>query len=139
MAYYFSRILPVGLDEAVRRVTEALRQEGFGISADASRGQILVLPSSPSCLGTCGAAWLRRLVEISQSSQRKELLQFQQGSSAPGDSTMKNQAGASHSLWLIVLFAVLAMALIMMLSRPAAQEPSAGSVESTATAAPAHN
>ena len=31
MAYYFSKILPVGFDEAVRRTTEALKQQGFGI------------------------------------------------------------------------------------------------------------
>jgi uncharacterized protein (DUF302 family) len=31
MAYYFSKTLPVGFEEAVRRTTEALKQEGFGI------------------------------------------------------------------------------------------------------------
>src|ERR1019366_4246327 len=31
MAYYFSKTLPVGFDEAVRRTTDALKQEGFGI------------------------------------------------------------------------------------------------------------
>jgi uncharacterized protein (DUF302 family) len=31
MAYYFSKTLPVGFDEAVRRATEALKQQGFGI------------------------------------------------------------------------------------------------------------
>ncbi len=31
MAYYFSKTLPVGFDEALRRTTEALRHEGFGI------------------------------------------------------------------------------------------------------------
>ena len=31
MAYYFSKSLPVGFDEAVRRTTEALKLEGFGI------------------------------------------------------------------------------------------------------------
>jgi uncharacterized protein (DUF302 family) len=31
MAYYFSKRLPAGFDEAVRRTTEALKQEGFGI------------------------------------------------------------------------------------------------------------
>ncbi len=30
-AYYFSKTLPVGFEEAVRRTTEALKQEGFGI------------------------------------------------------------------------------------------------------------
>jgi uncharacterized protein (DUF302 family) len=31
MSYYFSRILPIGFDEAVRRTVDALKQEGFGI------------------------------------------------------------------------------------------------------------
>jgi uncharacterized protein (DUF302 family) len=31
MAYYFSKTLPVDFDEAVRRTTEALKREGFGI------------------------------------------------------------------------------------------------------------
>jgi uncharacterized protein (DUF302 family) len=31
LAYYFSKTLPVGFEEAVRRTTEALKQEGFGI------------------------------------------------------------------------------------------------------------
>ncbi len=31
MNYYFSKTLPVGFDEAVRRTTDALKQAGFGI------------------------------------------------------------------------------------------------------------
>jgi uncharacterized protein (DUF302 family) len=31
MAYYFSKTLRVGFDEAVRQTTEALKREGFGI------------------------------------------------------------------------------------------------------------
>jgi len=31
MGYYFSKTLPVGFDEAVKRTTEALKREGFGI------------------------------------------------------------------------------------------------------------
>jgi uncharacterized protein (DUF302 family) len=31
MAYYFSKTLPVGFDEAVQLTTEALKREGFGI------------------------------------------------------------------------------------------------------------
>jgi uncharacterized protein (DUF302 family) len=31
MAYYFSKTLPTGFDEAVKRTTEALKREGFGI------------------------------------------------------------------------------------------------------------
>lgn len=31
MTYYFSKIMPAGFDEAVRRTVEALKAEGFGI------------------------------------------------------------------------------------------------------------
>jgi uncharacterized protein (DUF302 family) len=31
VAYYFNKILPAGFDDAVRRTTEALKQEGFGV------------------------------------------------------------------------------------------------------------
>ncbi len=31
MAYYFSKILPLDFNEAVRRTTEALQREGFGL------------------------------------------------------------------------------------------------------------
>jgi uncharacterized protein (DUF302 family) len=31
MAYYFSKTLPAGFDEAVQRTTEALKREAFGI------------------------------------------------------------------------------------------------------------
>jgi len=31
MAYYFSKTLPAGFDEVVKRTTEALKREGFGI------------------------------------------------------------------------------------------------------------
>jgi uncharacterized protein (DUF302 family) len=31
MSYYFNKVLPIGFDEAVKRTTEALRSEGFGI------------------------------------------------------------------------------------------------------------
>ena len=31
MGYYFNKTLPVGFDEAVRRTTDALKREGFGI------------------------------------------------------------------------------------------------------------
>lgn len=41
MAYYFSKTMPVGFDEAVRRTTEALQREGFGIITDIDVGQTL--------------------------------------------------------------------------------------------------
>ncbi len=31
MTYYFSKILPVSFEEAIRRTAEALKQQGFGI------------------------------------------------------------------------------------------------------------
>ena len=34
MSYYFSKILPLSFDQAVRRTTEALKNEGFGIITD---------------------------------------------------------------------------------------------------------
>jgi len=34
MTYYFSKILDVSFDEAVTKVTEALKKEGFGILTD---------------------------------------------------------------------------------------------------------
>ena len=41
MSYYFSKILPVGFDEAVRRATEALKQQGFGVLTDIDVKQTL--------------------------------------------------------------------------------------------------
>jgi uncharacterized protein (DUF302 family) len=41
MSYYFSKILPVGFDEAVRRATEALQREGFGIITEIDVKQTL--------------------------------------------------------------------------------------------------
>ena len=34
MPYYISKVLPLGFDEAIARVTEALKREGFGIITD---------------------------------------------------------------------------------------------------------
>jgi uncharacterized protein (DUF302 family) len=41
MTYYFSKTLPVCFDEAVRRTTEALKQEGFGIITEIDVKQTL--------------------------------------------------------------------------------------------------
>ncbi len=41
MAYYFSKTLPVGFDEAPRRTTEALQREGFGIITEIDVKQTL--------------------------------------------------------------------------------------------------
>lgn len=41
MSYYFSKTLPVGFDEAVRRTTDALKQQGFGIISEIDVKQTL--------------------------------------------------------------------------------------------------
>ena len=41
MSYYFSKTLPVGFDEAVRRATEVLKKEGFGIITEIDVKQTL--------------------------------------------------------------------------------------------------
>lgn len=41
MSYYFSKTLPVGFDDAVRRTTEVLKKEGFGIITEIDVKQTL--------------------------------------------------------------------------------------------------
>ena len=41
MSYYFSKTLPMGFDEGVRRTTEVLKQEGFGIITEIDVKQTL--------------------------------------------------------------------------------------------------
>ena len=41
MSYYFNKTLPVAFDEAVRRTTEALKREGFGIITEIDVKQTL--------------------------------------------------------------------------------------------------
>lgn len=41
MAYYFSKLLSAGFDEAVERTTEALKREGFGIITEIDVQQTL--------------------------------------------------------------------------------------------------
>jgi uncharacterized protein (DUF302 family) len=41
MSYYFAKTLPVGFDEAVRRATEALKQQGFGLITEIDVKQTL--------------------------------------------------------------------------------------------------
>ena len=41
MAYYFSKTLPIAFDEAVRRTTDALQREGFGIITEIDVKQTL--------------------------------------------------------------------------------------------------
>jgi uncharacterized protein (DUF302 family) len=41
MAYYFSKTLAIGFDEAVRRATDALKQQGFGVLTEIDVKQTL--------------------------------------------------------------------------------------------------
>lgn len=41
MAYYFSKTVPFGFDEAVQKATEALKREGFGIITEIDVKQTL--------------------------------------------------------------------------------------------------
>lgn len=41
MAYYFSKMLPIGFEEAVQKTTEALKQGGFGIITEIDVKQTL--------------------------------------------------------------------------------------------------
>ena len=41
MSYYFAKTLPVGFDEAVRRTTDALKQQGFGVVSEIDIKQTL--------------------------------------------------------------------------------------------------
>lgn len=41
MSYYFAKTLPLGFDEAIRRTTEALKQQGFGIITEIDVKQTL--------------------------------------------------------------------------------------------------
>ena len=40
-SYYFAKTLPLGFEEAIRRATEALKQEGFGIITEIDVKQTL--------------------------------------------------------------------------------------------------
>lgn len=69
MAYYFSETLPVGFEEAVRRATEALKQEGFGIITeidvkDTFQKKLGIEFRNYRILGACNPALAREALEL---------------------------------------------------------------------------
>jgi uncharacterized protein (DUF302 family) len=69
MAYYFSKTLPVGFEEAVRRTTEALKQEGFGIITeidvkDTFQKKLGIEFRNYRILGACNPALAREALEL---------------------------------------------------------------------------
>lgn len=69
MSYYFSKTLPVGFDEAVRRTTEALKREGFGIITeidvkDTLKKKINVDFRSYRILGACNPTLAHEALQI---------------------------------------------------------------------------
>ena len=69
MSYYFSKILPVGFDQAVQRTTEALKHEGFGIITEIDvketlKKKINVDFRSYRILGACNPALAHEALQI---------------------------------------------------------------------------
>ena len=69
MTYYFAKILAVDFDEAVRRTTEALRREGFGIITeidvtDTFRKKINVDFRRYRILGACNPVLAHEALQI---------------------------------------------------------------------------
>lgn len=69
MSYYFAKTLPVGFDEAVRRTTEALKHEGFGIITeidvkDTFKKKINVDFRSYRILGACNPSLAHEALQI---------------------------------------------------------------------------
>jgi uncharacterized protein (DUF302 family) len=69
MTYYFSKTLPVALDEAVRRTTDALKKEGFGIITeidvkDTLKKKINVDFRSYRILGVCNPALAHEALQL---------------------------------------------------------------------------
>ena len=69
MSYYFSKILPIGFDEAVRRTTDVLKREGFGIITeidvkDTLKKKINVDFRSYRILGACNPALAHEALQI---------------------------------------------------------------------------
>lgn len=69
MTYYFARQLSVGFEEAIARVTEALRREGFGILTtidvrDTLRKKIDVDFRNYRILGACNPSLAHRALEL---------------------------------------------------------------------------
>jgi uncharacterized protein (DUF302 family) len=69
MAYYFSKTLPVGFEEAVLRTTEAPKQEGFGIITEIDVKETLqkklgIEFRNYRILGACDPALAREALEL---------------------------------------------------------------------------
>lgn len=69
MSYYFAKTLPVDFAEAVRRATDALKQEGFGIITeidvqDTLKKKINVDFRSYRILGACNPALAHEALQI---------------------------------------------------------------------------
>ncbi len=69
MSYYFAKTLPLAFDDAVRRATEALKQEGFGIITeidvkDTLKKKIDVDFRSYRILGACNPALAHEALQI---------------------------------------------------------------------------
>lgn len=69
MSYYFAKTLALGFDEAVRRTTEALKREGFGIITeidlkDTFKKKINVEFRNYRILGACNPTLAHEALEI---------------------------------------------------------------------------
>jgi uncharacterized protein (DUF302 family) len=69
MTYYFSHLLNLGFDEAVEKVTEALKREGFGILTsidvrDTLKKKIDVEFRNYRILGACNPALAHKALQI---------------------------------------------------------------------------
>jgi uncharacterized protein (DUF302 family) len=69
MSYYFSKTLPVGFDEAVRRTTDALKAQGFGIITeidvkDTLHKKLGIAFRNYRILGACNPALAHEALEL---------------------------------------------------------------------------
>ncbi len=69
MTYYFSKVVPVGFEEAVRRAGEALKTEGFGVLTeidvkDTLKKKINVDFRNYRILGACNPALAHRALTV---------------------------------------------------------------------------
>jgi uncharacterized protein (DUF302 family) len=69
MSYYFAKTLNAGFDEAIRRTTEALKQEGFGIITEIDvketlRKKVNVDFRNYRILGACNPALAHKALQI---------------------------------------------------------------------------
>jgi uncharacterized protein (DUF302 family) len=68
VSYYFSKTLPASFDEAVRRTTEALKKEGFGIITEIDVKQTLKakigVDSNYRILGACNPALAHEALQL---------------------------------------------------------------------------